>query len=65
VPSSGSVAEPLNEMRSPTFQVVPAAGVEMTGVGGLLATLMVFVAVPLSCALSVTRRPTTTSPGVE
>ena len=33
VPCCGSVAEPENEIRSPTFHVVPAAGVSMVAVG--------------------------------
>jgi hypothetical protein len=30
------VAEPSNEMRSPTLQVVPAAGASIVAVGGVL-----------------------------
>ena len=41
VPSSGSVAEPEKEMTSPTFQVVPAAGVSIVAVGGVFPTVIV------------------------
>ena len=53
-PSCGSVAEPLKLMRSPTFHVVPAVGVEITGVGGLLPTLMTSLSVPVANPASVT-----------
>src|SRR4029453_1618626 len=43
-PSWASLAEPENPMTSPTFQVVPAAGVAMTGTGGVLLAVMVPVA---------------------
>jgi hypothetical protein len=39
VPSCGSVAEPEKPITSPTFQVVPAAGVLMVAVGGVLPTV--------------------------
>jgi hypothetical protein len=42
-------------MTSPTFQVVPAAGVVMVAVGGVLPTVTVTVAVAERPAGSVTR----------
>jgi hypothetical protein len=54
VPSCWSVAEPEKLMTSPTFQVVPAAGVAMVGVGGVLPTAIGTVSVSDAPWLSVT-----------
>ena len=43
-------------MTSPTVQVVPAAGVSMVAVGGVLPTVMVTESVSVAPWLSVTRR---------
>jgi hypothetical protein len=45
-PSIGSVAEPLNEMTSPTFQRVPAAGDVIVAVGPPEPTRIVTWSVP-------------------
>ena len=55
VPSCVSVAEPEKLMTSPTFQVVPAAGVLIDAVGAVLPTVMVTLSVPVAPAPSVTR----------
>ena len=65
VPSSESVADPLNEIVSPTRHVAVVEGDAMTGTGGLLPTWMSCVSVPVAAPLSVTRRPTVTLPVVE
>ena len=52
-----SVAEPENEMTSPTFHVVPAVGVVIVAVGGVPAVI-VTVSVLFSAAGSVTRSRT-------
>ena len=54
VPSCASVAEPEKVRTSPTFQVVPAAGVVMVAVGAVLPTVMVTEAVSEAPTLSVT-----------
>ena len=54
VPSSASVAEPEKLITSPTFQVVPAAGVVMVAVGGVLPTVIVTESVSEAPRLSVT-----------
>ena len=64
VPSCASVAEPLKLIRSPTFHVSADVGAEMTGTGGLLPTLMTWLAVPVAEPASVTRSPVVTLPGL-
>ncbi len=49
-------------MTSPTFHTVPAAGVEMTAVGGVFPTEMTTESVPVAPAESVTRSDAVTSP---
>jgi hypothetical protein len=51
----GVGGRPEKVMTSPTFQVVPAAGVVMVAVGGVLPTVTVTVAVAERPAGSVTR----------
>ena len=59
-PSSGSVAEPENGMTWPTENLVPTAGVEMTGTGGLLVAGLTVIGTVAGVLgrpwLSVTRR---------
>ena len=62
-PSSGSVAEPENEMTSPTFQLSDAAGESIVATGGVLPALITTESVWDRPLLSVTRRPTVTLPG--
>jgi hypothetical protein len=54
VPSWVSVALPEKLITSPTFQVVPAAGVLITAVGGVFPTVIVTDAVADALLLSVT-----------
>src|SRR5256885_3815279 len=61
-PSCASVADPLNEIGSPTFQVSEAEGLEIIGTGGSLPALISFVAVSLAPSMSVTCSPTWTFP---
>ena len=61
--SCQSRALPEKESGSPTAQVVPAAGVAIVATGGAPA-VTVTVVVPCRPPLSVTRRPTVTTPGV-
>lgn len=55
VPCCGSVAAPENVITSPTFHVVPAAGVSITAVGGVLPAEIGTESVPLAPDGSVTR----------
>jgi hypothetical protein len=61
-PSWASVACPEKAIGSPTFQRSAAAGVSMTGTGGLFGgpTVTRVVTVSEAPAGSVTRRPTVT-----
>jgi hypothetical protein len=66
VPSCESVAWPENGILSPTFHVRFELGESITGVGGVLFTLMVSGAlVVVAPWLSETRRRTVYVPGVE
>ena len=58
-----SLAEPLNWIASPTFQVSVDDGVEITGTGGVLPTLITLVVVPVARPGSVTRSLVVTLPG--
>ena len=53
-----SVAWPEKVIVSPTAQVVPAAGVSMTGAGGVFAAVITTDSSSASPAWSVTRRRT-------
>jgi hypothetical protein len=56
----------VKERASPTFHVVPAAGVWIVAVGGLLPAAIVTGELVLACpALSVTRRRALNVPGCE
>jgi hypothetical protein len=55
-PSCASAADPEKLMTSPTFQVVPAAGVVIVAVGTVLPTVIVTEAVADAPATSVTLR---------
>src|SRR4029453_7763771 len=63
-PSCPSVAEPMNDMTSPTFHVVPAAGLLIVATGAVLPTVMVTVFAPDAPEGSVTRRAAVTVPCV-
>src|SRR6185295_19256960 len=65
VPSFTSVAEPENEMSSPTFHWSEAGGVVITGTGGPLPTEMTWWSVSVAFEVSVTWRPTLTLPMAE
>ena len=58
VPSSASVAEPENEIRSPTFHVSVGRGAVIFGTGGVFETLITCVAVSNAPCESVTLSPT-------
>ena len=60
-PSCASDARPEKPTTCPTRQRVVAAGVSITGVGGVLPTLMATVETSLNPPLSVTRRLTVTT----
>ena len=61
-PSCASVADPLKLTRSPTFQCRAVVGAEIAGTGGLLPTLMTWLAVPVAEPASVTRSLVVTLP---
>ncbi len=65
LPSWASEADPLKKISSPTSQVVPAAGVSITGTGGVLDAEMTTESVPVSPPGSVTRNPAVTVAGDE
>ena len=55
MPSSASVAWPLNEIKSPAFQVSVAAGESITGTGGVFDAETVTDVTSVAPAPSVTR----------
>jgi hypothetical protein len=63
-PSWASVADPENEMVSPTFHRLAEVGFEIVGTGGELPAVMVTDVVPDSPWGSVTRSLAVTVPGV-